>query len=101
MRPEKDPACERVMVRLMKKAGVQGDVRDYVVVSGAMLLDYRQQYTLSCPATDKPVIVHKRLLHRLVGQRVAGQFWSLRLKQRLGGPHIQRGGQDVQRDSSQ
>ncbi len=94
MRANKDPSCERVLVRMMKKAGVTGDVRDYVVVSGEMMLDYRQQYRLSRQATTQPVIVHKRTLHRLVGPQVAGQFWSRTLKQRLGGPHLQEGKRD-------
>jgi hypothetical protein len=88
---QRSAAAERVLRRLMLKAGVTGDVRDWACVSGNRLLDARQFYRLDTPATKTPVLVHKRDLHRYVGPDIAGMFWHRRLKIRLGGPHMQKG----------
>ena len=74
--------------RLMARAGVKGDPRDWAVVSGDQLLDARQMYQLDKCATTEPTLIHKRDLHKLVGASVAGAFWSRTLGIRLGGPHV-------------
>lgn len=87
MRADKDPAAERILRRLMDRAGVKGDPRDWAVVSGDTLLDARQMYRLNRSATREPTLIHKRDLHKLVGSALAGTFWHRKLGIRLGGPH--------------
>ena len=75
----------RIIADLMHSEKIRGNVKDHVVLSGSSLLDcegtFEMRHTdeeggegrLTVPAV---CIVHKRKLHKIIGDKQAARFWK-------------------------
>jgi len=69
----------RMIAELMHAKGVKGSPKDFVIVVGRRLIDYRGTYDirgLEAPLGFAGVtLVHKRELERVVGEKESRRFW--------------------------
>jgi transposase len=70
----------RHIVESMISTGIRGDYRDYVLMVGDQLIDWRK--TMNVQAEDglpvrveKPVLIHKSKLAKIIGVEAAKTFW--------------------------
>lgn len=77
----------------MKEDGIEGDVRDFVVLSGGHLITHLKQFEIVSNATGQVVdptnvdgdgairprlereVIHRRNLWKIIGSDQAKQFW--------------------------
>lgn len=66
----------------MVGAGYSGDVRDYMVLVGNRMIDYKGSYDIVFESggkvgvgDDKIRVVHKKLLKNIIGKTAALRFW--------------------------
>lgn len=68
---------------LMKDNGIKGDVRDYMILTENMMIDYRSSYTVPVVSSDgrgllnfgaELKLVHKKNLYKLIGE-AAKRYW--------------------------
>jgi hypothetical protein len=74
------PNGQRIQRLLVRTGWPPSQYKDYVVVFGTTLLDWKDRYTVT--TTDgKPVgsgemmLVHKSKLHGMIPRRIADRFW--------------------------
>ena len=69
----------RIISDLMHSKKVRGNAKDYVVLSGATLIDFHGSYEMRLEGTQLKIskvrLVHKRNLHRFIGSERAANFW--------------------------
>lgn len=70
----------RHIIQLMIEEKVRGDFKDYVIIVGDQLLDWRKNMTLTAQdglsvRVANPVLVHKSKLKNIISQEAAEAFW--------------------------
>lgn len=70
----------RHIIKLMIEEKIRGSFKDYVIIVGNQLLDWRKNMTLTAHdglsvRVDKPVLVHKSKLKNIISQEAAAAFW--------------------------
>ena len=65
---------------LMKAHKVNGNFKDYVVIVGNRLIDYRRSFDITLDdegtlGVDGIALVHKRKLKNIIGEKAAAQLW--------------------------
>lgn len=79
---------------LMRDSGVDGSYKDHVVVAGRRLIDWQGQYDVvsvdeegkkdrDVVVVDGMAIVHKRHLHKIIGDEWGAKFWHRALRRRI------------------
>ena len=77
-----------MIANMMRTTKTRGNPRDYVLISGARLIDCGGAYDLKLEdgktlgLVEHVALVHKRRLHVLVGDEYAALFWRRRLGMR-------------------
>jgi len=67
----------------MKGKKYRGNVKDYVVLSGNMLMDYAGTYNVKrteFETGEDVLLLHKKWLHRFISGEDAQQFWNRKLR---------------------
>lgn len=65
----------------MVDSGYKGDIRDYMILTGSRMVDYRGSYGMvakdgaTIGVGGKTVIVHKGKLKNVIGEEAAKKFW--------------------------
>lgn len=89
-RPERPDSCpprdlahnEKMIADMLRATKTRGNPRDYVLISGARLIDHTGAYDLiardGTVGVNGVALVHKRRLHKLVGEELAALFWRRR-----------------------
>lgn len=69
----------RIIADMLHTEKIRGNPKDYVILSGASLMDFDGTYemrhdggSLSVPSVH---LVHKRRLHNIIGAKQAARFW--------------------------
>lgn len=84
------PTKGQIVRRLMLERKVRGNVKDFMVLHGALMMDYEGTYELhwnrdGSKANIEPVLlVHKRELAKVMVPEVARLFWNPSLGVRVG-----------------
>lgn len=65
---------------LMVEKRVEGDFKDYVIISGSRLIDWKKSFDIKLDGDkslgiDGVALIHKRRLHNIVGDEEASRFW--------------------------
>lgn len=66
-----------MMKKMLQARKIKGNYKNYVIISGTRLLDYHDSYVMS----GKDIVfgmelIHKRDLHKHVGDDLAKLFWN-------------------------
>ena len=74
----------RVIQGLMRSRNVKGDYREYVVLTGNSLVDWKGSHTLSTSdgkviGVKEMALVHKRNLKNFLPSEIAERFWHPKL----------------------
>jgi hypothetical protein len=73
-------ANEQLIADMMVKVRKRGNPKDYVVLTGLRMIDFFGSYDIKPPSQSDGVkgvvLVHKRNLHRILGDEVASKFWN-------------------------
>jgi hypothetical protein len=65
----------QALLNAMNLSKIKGDVRDYVLITRTVMIDYRGSYKLNDRTDDRLVILHKRNLKNVIGEESAKRFW--------------------------
>jgi len=73
----------KMIATAMASEKIRGDCRDYVLLVGDRLIDYRDSHGMTITQADgtqpikvdKPWLVHKRNLHKIMSPELAARFW--------------------------
>ena len=84
---EKQPAPTanaRTIKAMMLEEKVKGNFKDYVIITGNRLLDWRSSYSITVDegytlGVNGVALVHKKKLHMIIGDEQAKQFWHPQL----------------------
>ena len=73
----------RHIVKLMIEEKIKGNYKDYVIIIGDQLLDWRRTMTMKTTegasvGVNQPVLVHKSKLKNIISQEAAETFWHPR-----------------------
>jgi len=73
---------------LMVARGTKGDYRDFVMITGARLVDWLGSWDIFNSAGepmgfDGVLLIHKSKLGDIVDEKFADKFWDLKLKRRV------------------
>lgn len=74
----------RIIADMMHAQKLKGNPRDYVILSGASLLEFNGTYEVKIDDGAKlkfagVLLVHKRKLHHFIGEGEASRFWRARI----------------------
>jgi hypothetical protein len=75
----------KMIVEAMKEAKIKGNYRDYVLLVGDRLIDYRESHGLaaldglSSARVEGMAVMHKKRLKNILPEDVAALFWHPRL----------------------
>jgi hypothetical protein len=77
-----ESASGRMIQDLMRSVGADGSYKDYVVIAGNRLVDWRGSYDIKRAEDSKSVgipdgvaLIHKRKLKNVIGDGAAKMFW--------------------------
>ena len=79
----------KLIAEMMNDKCVRGNVKDFVVIAGYRLMDYQGSFDLKKDDGSGETVgiegirlVHKRMLHTVVGDSIAAHFWNRATRQR-------------------
>lgn len=72
----------------MSKRKVRGNYKDYVVIAEGRLIDWSDSWDILAPdgqplGFDGVVLMHKRALAGVLGERFASKFWNSSVRRRV------------------
>lgn len=73
---------EDLIRHLMKAKKYRGNPKNYVVLMGCKMLDIYSDYVVSRKedtGEEKTLLLHKRHLHRFIGEKIASNFWNKKI----------------------
>lgn len=69
----------RIIADMMHSEKMRGKAKDYVILSGATLMDFNGTYEIRRDDGVKPkptvYLAHKKNLHKIIGAEQAARFW--------------------------
>ena len=82
-------ANARTIKTLMDSVGKRGNPKDYVVLAGCQLMDYRGTYEVrrgdgaTVGVNEEMALIFKGDLHKIVGEAMASRFWNRKTRTRV------------------
>lgn len=83
------------IVELLKMTHKRGNPKDFVIIVGKRMMDYWGSYDMENKegktiGIEGVALIHKKELHKVVGDELASKFWSRRLGMRVAGKTLEQ-----------